>query len=94
MITAADNDCPAVVINLANVQAVWRRLTRILIREGAAPWVSIFFFKDVFQSVLLSGAEIWVVTPCMGQVMGGLQYQVAQRFTGRIPRRCHDVKWE
>ena len=34
MISAADNDWLGVVINLANVQVLWRRLTRILVREG------------------------------------------------------------
>ena len=42
---------------------------RILIREGVAPRVSDFLFRAVVQSVLLLGAETWVATPCMGQVL-------------------------
>ena len=37
VISVADDDWLAVVGNLAKAQAVWRRLTRILSREGAAP---------------------------------------------------------
>ena len=49
VISKADYYWTAVVRNLAKAQAVWQRLTRILSREGAAPWVSGFFFKAVVQ---------------------------------------------
>ena len=65
----------------------WRRMTRILSREGAEPQVSIFFFKTMVQLVIFFGAETWVVLPYMGRVLGGFQVQVARRLTGRIPRR-------
>ena len=71
VILAAYEDWPAVIQNLAKARAVWRRVTRILSREGARPRVSGFFFKAVVQSVLLFSAETWVVTPHMGRVLGG-----------------------
>ena len=52
-----DDDLLVVVRNLAKVRVVWQRMTRILIREGAEPRLSRFFFKDVVQSVLIFGAE-------------------------------------
>ena len=69
-------------------------MTRILSREGAEPRVSVFFFKSVVQSVFLFGSEIWVVTPHIGRVLGFFQDQVAQRLTGRLPRRKTNRKWE
>ena len=87
LLLGADDDWPAVIRNLKKARAVWRRMTRILSREGARPRVSIFFFKVVVQSVLLFGAETWVVKPCTGRVMGGLQYQVARQLMGRLTRR-------
>ena len=57
VISAADNDCPKLVRNLAKARVVWWRLTQILRREGAVPQVSGFFFKSVVHSVLLFGAE-------------------------------------
>ena len=42
-------------------KTVWRRISRILSREGATPRVSGFFFKDVIQAVLIFGAGTWVV---------------------------------
>ena len=83
---AADDDWPEAIQNLAKVQTVWRRMLRILIRKGMRPRVSGFFFKAVIQSVLIFGAETWVITPHMGRVLGDFQYQVARQLTGRLPR--------
>ena len=58
------------------------------------PRVSVFFFKYVVQVVLLFGSDTWVVTPCVGRVLGGLQYQVGRHLTGRLPRQKTDGKWE
>ena len=55
VILEADDDWPAVVRNLENVRTVWRRMTRILIRERAEPRVSMFFFKSAVRSVMLFG---------------------------------------
>ena len=59
----ADDDRLAVVWNLEKSRTVWRRMTRIRIREGAGPRVSVFFFVAVVQSVLLFRKETWVFTP-------------------------------
>ena len=69
-------------------------MTRILRREGAELRVSGFFFKSIFQSVLMFGAETWVITPHMGWVLGGFQYQVAKQLTGQLPRKQEYGKWE
>ena len=61
----ADYDWPAVFRNLMKAWLVWRITTRIMSREGARPRVSGFFFKEIVQSVLLFGAEKWLVTPFM-----------------------------
>ena len=70
VLLASDNDWPAVIRNLTKARAVWRRMARILIREGERTRVSGFFFKAIVWSVLLFGAETWVVTPHMGWVLG------------------------
>ena len=43
LISMVDNDWAVVFRNLVKARVVWRRLTRILSREGAAPRVSGFF---------------------------------------------------
>ena len=48
-------------------------MTKILNREGAAPWVSGLFFKAVEQVVLFFGLDTWVVTPAWARPWGGFQ---------------------
>ena len=71
VISAADDDCPELAENLYRARKVWKRMSRILSRDGAVPRVSGFFFKDVVQAVLLLGLETWVVTPNTGKSLGG-----------------------
>ena len=70
VISAADKNWPVAVMKLSRERAVWRRMARILSREGASPRLPGFFFKAVVQAVLLFGSETWVVTPCMGKALG------------------------
>ena len=53
VISEADNDWTVVVSNLSWEKKVWRRMLRIISREGVAPQVSGVFFKAVIQAVLL-----------------------------------------
>ena len=93
VILAADEDWPALVKNLAWTKTIWSRMLRILIREGAMPRLSGFFFKDVIQALLIFGAENWVVTSHIGKVLGGFQTEVERRMTGHLPWRTTDMTW-
>ena len=75
MILAADDDWLAVIRNLTKVRVVWRRIKRILSREGARQQVSVFFFKAVVQLVSVFGVETWLVNPHMGWVIEGFPGQ-------------------
>ena len=46
------------------------------------------------QAVLLFRAETWVLTTRMDQSLSSFQHRVAQRLTGRQPRRQGDWSWE
>ena len=70
MILVADDDWPSVARNLSRERAVWKRMIIILIRKGAEPRVSRFFFKAVVQAVMLFSADTWVGTPHMVRVLG------------------------
>ena len=62
MLKAGDDDWIAVVGNIGKARKSWGRLSRVLGWEGADPTVSGNFYKAVAQSVLLFGAEMWVLT--------------------------------
>ena len=87
LLTAGYDDWPAVLGNLIKVRKSWGRWSGILIREGGDPKVSGHFFKAVLQSVLLFGAETWVITPRMERALDILQLRVARLLTGRHSRR-------
>ena len=52
VMTAVDDDWPAVVVNLCNARKSWGRLSQLLSQEGADPKVSRHFFA-VMQAVFL-----------------------------------------
>ena len=87
VLLAVDDYWPAMIRILKKSRAVWKGMTRILIREGERPRVYGFFFKAVVQLVLLFVAEMRVVTPRTRRVLGGFQDQVKRRLMGRLQRR-------
>ena len=55
LLTAMDDDWPAVAGNIQKARRSWGRLEKILGREGADPKVSRTFYIAVTQQVLLFG---------------------------------------
>ena len=94
VISATDNNCLAVVRNLDQAKTVLRRISHILARERATPWVSGFFFKVVIQAERLFGSDTWVVTPLMGTDLRGFQTQVSRHLKILILRRTTDRTWK
>ena len=66
----------------------------ILGREVANPRFPGIFFKALIQAVLIFGAETWVMTPCIGQSLGGFHHRVAQQIRGSQPKWQVDNSWE
>ena len=62
LLTATDDDWPAVAGNIKKAQRSWGQLAWVLGREGADPKVSRTFYIAVTQQVLLFRAETWVLT--------------------------------
>ena len=89
-----DKYWPVVVGNLKKARKSWARLPRTLGMEGGNTRVSGMFFKAVVQVIIIFWAETWVMTPCMGRVLGGFQHMVAQRITGGYPWRLLEGSWE
>ena len=74
--TEGDNDWLALLGSLGKAIKSWGRLSRILIREGADPKVSGYFYKVVAQAVLLFGEETWVINPRMERALDSFQHRV------------------
>ena len=70
VLSMAYDDWMAVIQDLAKERIFWQKMSKILSREGARPRVPGIFFKAVVRSVLLFGAETWVLTFCKRLVLG------------------------
>ena len=93
LLTATDDDWPAVAGNIRKARVSWGQLARVLGQEGADLKVSRSFYTAVTQQVLLFGAESWVLTGKTEAALDAFQGRVARRLTGRQPRRGNDGKW-
>ena len=78
VMTAGDDNWPAVVGNLKKARKSYGRLLRILIQEGADPKVSRHFFKAVTQVVLFFRAETWVLNTRMERALSSFQHRVVR----------------
>ena len=54
--------------------------------EVAIPRVLGAFFKAMVQAVLLFGLDMWVINPCIGRSLGGVQHIVTSRIMGIHPK--------
>ena len=86
VLKAGDDNWPEVAGNMRKARESWMRVMRILSREGSDSKVSGLFFKAVFQAVLISVAETWVLTPHVEQALSSFHHRVAQRLTKRHPK--------
>ena len=93
LLTATDDDWPAVAGNIKKSRRSWGRLDKVLGREGADPKVSQTFCIAMTQQILLFGAETWVLTKKMELDLEAFQGRVARKLTWRHPRRGRDGVW-
>ena len=93
LLTAMDDDWPAVAGNIKKARRSWGRLALVLGREGADPKVSRTFYIAVTQQVLFVWAETWVLTKNMESALDAFQVRVARKLMGRQPCRGRDGGW-
>ena len=93
ILTATDDDWPAVVGKNGKARRSWGRLSRVLGREGADPKVSRAFYIAVKQDVLLFGLETWVLTTRIEKAPESFHSRVARKIRGRQLRRRKGRSW-
>ena len=94
VLIVGDGNWKTMAGNLRKARKIWTRITRILGREGVDPRIYGLFFKAIVQSVLIFGSYMWVLTYRMDWALGRSQHRVAQRITGRQPRRLGEGRRE
>ena len=93
--TTSDNDWPVVVGKIHKYQKKWVNMSWILGREGGGGGVQVIvnFSKVSVQEVILFGSDMWVITPCMDQALGGVQHRVARQLIINHPQWIHGGSW-
>ena len=71
VLSAADDYCPEVVQNLVKAWTVWRRMLRIMIREGVRPRLSGFSFKPSSNRCCSSVQRLGWLPPAWYDTWGG-----------------------
>ena len=69
-------------------------MARVLGTEGADTKVLRSVYTAVTRSVLLFGAETWVLTPRIEKSLDSFQSRVARKITGRQLRQQKERSWE
>ena len=90
VLSASDDEWPAVVHNLRMARSKWARLSWLLRREGADARTLGMFYVAVVQAVLIYRSEMWVMSPRIGKMLGGFYHWVAHRLTGWQAKRRLD----
>ena len=65
VLSANDDDLPAIVANVCQACQRWGQVAQLLVQEGASTATMSYFYKAVVQAVLLYGSATWVTSPHM-----------------------------
>ena len=71
-LTATDDNWPVVIVNLRKDRKISFRLARILGQEGTDTRTSGRFYVVVVQAILLFRSNMWVATPRIKLIWGGV----------------------
>ena len=93
VLSASDDDWPAVVGNVRKARKGWAMESMILGSEREDPHTSGNFYKAVVQAKLLFGAKSWVKSPRIGRTLGGFHHRVARRRENIQSRRTRAGRW-
>ena len=87
ILSASDDDWPAVVRNLIQERNKWAWRMQVLGREGEYERMLGMFYVAVVQEVLLYGLETWVMYPQIRRTLGGFHHRLDQILTRWKRRR-------
>jgi hypothetical protein len=90
----SDNDTAAVENNLRKARMKWGRIGKVLTSQGAHPMAMATFYKAIVQSVLLYGAESWVVTLEMERKLQSFHHRCARYIARDHIERNENGEWK
>ena len=88
-----DNDKKCILAQLRKARGLWRRLVKILKREGAEPFQMGRFYVGIVQAILLYGSESWTISLLEMEALEGFQKKAIRFMTGRHTRQDSREVW-
>ena len=89
----SDEYFPEVEKNLRRAQVKWRRIVKLLGREGEDRITAGRSYVVVMQAVLLFGSEMWVMTPRLENSFEGFHHRVVRQMAGMGPKLQQYGAW-
>ena len=90
MVSEDDDDTPAIDANIKKAKAKWAMFKKLLTRERCSRRVMGHFYKAIVQSILLYGAETWVIKPENMKKLRTFHRKAARYITNRHIRPLND----
>jgi hypothetical protein len=88
-----DADTATVDSNLHKARMKWGRLGKILTSQGAYPKVMATFYKAIVESVLLYGAETWVLSKELERKLQSFHHRCARYISREHIRKDDHDQW-
>ena len=91
MLNSNDNDLTAIQNQLTKARAVWGKIGKILkMRADSNIRIMSIFYKVIIQTVLLYGAESWVLNKDLKCKLRSFHHRSARFLTGRYITKIDD----
>jgi hypothetical protein len=95
IITTNDNDLQAVEQQLGNARKIWGRIGKLIKKcTNNNPKVLSAVYKAIVMSVLLYGAESWVINSTLINKLNSFHSSCARTITGCHIKLLEDGTWE
>ena len=87
-----DSDLPACVRNIQRARQKWAELSRLLRKEAASTALAARFYLVVVSAILLYGAETWVISKRIEDLLSSFHNRCA-RTIGKTFIRRQGEEW-
>ena len=93
IINEKNEDDTAIKKNLEKAQSIWRRLSKLLSREGANPPIMARIYRTVVESILLYGSESWEYNKKQIKMLENFNKRCARTITKKFIHPNKDGTW-
>lgn len=88
-----DNDTPCIEANISKARKQLGSIAGLLKREGANAVLMARFYSAVVQSILLYGADSWVISQRDLSKLRSFHLRAVRYITGELIRKTEDNVW-